>query len=434
MGLPVRIAALLLATCPSWAGPVQVSRAIDALVAGRLALACAAIDGGGKPDAAGTRELLERPERLHEALCSVLEHGTWRSPGNAEQPWVEHRLLDRHLPYLRELAASLPASAVLQGARDDLALGAAPARLRARLVLVGTVSLSRDVQLLCRLAAAAGARDVAGDFEQSLLSTLQRDTGACRELDSAWKALDAGLRMAALDALADCGRPGALPVLGARLDDQPELRPAVLARIGRLAMQLEQPPDGHTASQVRALLDDVRTDLRREAALCAGRLEDADAVPRLIELLESSERSEREAALWALRRISRLGFSGDPRPWRSWLAEERRWWLERWPACRAALADPHGTSALAALDEVARQRLDRDVLAHAVAELGGVEGELAARRCHVLGALASRAGLGFLRECLERGDEPVRLAAARAWGATCELPTPGAGVAASTPR
>jgi hypothetical protein len=434
MGVPRPIAVLALVLLPSRAGAGQDVPPIDALVAGRLALACAALDAGRAPEAAGTREMLERPARLHEALCGVLEHGRWRSPGNAATPWIEHELLERHRPYVLELAAALPAATVLQAAREDLAASAPPARLRARLALAGQAARARDVSLLGALAAAAGGRAAAGEFERALSSTLRRDAGACRELDAAWKELVPGLRLAALDALVASARPGALPVLAARLDDQPDLRPAVLARIGALAQRLEQPPDAATAAAVRALLDDGRTHLRREAALCAGRLEDAEAAARLIELLEAQERAEREAALWALRRISRLGFSGDPRPWRLWLADEGRWWQERWPHVRAALADPRGADLLQALDEAARRRLQRDELARAVAGMGGIEGELALRRCHVLGALASRAGLEYLRECLERGDEPLRAAAARAWSSACDLPLPGAGPAATTPR
>lgn len=436
MRLLRRFAALALALVPAAtrADASQDVAPIDALVAGRLALACAALDEGRAPDVAGTRELLERPQRLHEALCSVLEHGSWRSPGNAATPWLEHRLQEAHRPYVRELAAALPAADVLQAAREDLAAGAPPARLRARLVIAGEIARARDVRLLGALASAAGGRAAAQDYEIALASTLRRDEKACRELDAAWKELAPGLRVAALDALAECSRPAAMPVLAARLDDQPDLRPAVLARIGALAQRIEQPPDPRTAAEVRALLDDARTHVRREAALCAGRLEDAEAAERLIELLEARERAEREAAHWALRRISRLGFSDDPRPWRLWLADEVRWRQERWPQCRTALADPRGADAWAALDEAARRRLHRDELARAVVEMGGVEGELALRRVQVLGALASRAGLDFLRECLEHGDGPLRQAAAGAWSATCDLPLPGAGSAAETPR
>jgi len=291
-------------------------------------------------------------------------------------------------------------------------------------VLAGEVARALDVRFLAELAAAAGARESAGDFEAALLSTLRRDAGACRELDAAWKALAAGLRVAALDALVECARPAALPVLARRLDDQPDLRVAVLARLGTLAQGLEEPVDAHAAAAVRALLDAPQASLRREAALCAGRLEDAESAPRLVELLESGERSERDAALWALRRIGRLGFAADPRPWRVWLADEQEWWSERWPVCLAALGDPSSARALAALDEIARRRWRRDELALVVAEMGGVDADLAERRCLALGALASRAGLGFLRECMTLGDEPLRSAAAAAWRAASDLPPP----------
>jgi hypothetical protein len=391
--------------------------AIDALVAGRLALACDAIDAGRAPDAAGSDELLERPEVLQEALCSVLEHAAWRVPGSGATPWIERRLEQRHRPYLRTLAAQLSVQRARGAARADLAAGAAPARLRARVVLAGEVARALDVRLLAELAAAAGARGSAVEFEVALCSTLRRNASACRELDAAWEQLAPGLRVAALDALVGCARPSALSVLARRLDDQPELRAAVLARMGALAQTLEEP--------VR------RAPGGREAALCAGRLEDAESVPRLVELLESTERSERDAAHWALRRISRLGFAADARPWRLWLADEQEWWSERWPLCLAALGDPRSARAVAALDEIARRRLGRDELALAVAEMGGVDADLAERRCLALGALASRAGLGYLRECMTLGDESLRRAAAAAWRTASDLPPPLEGGARS---
>jgi hypothetical protein len=298
-------------------------------------------------------------------------------------------------------------------------------------VLAGEVARALDVRLLAELAAAAGARGSAVEFEVALCSTLRRNASACRELDAAWEQLAPGLRVAALDALVGCARPSALSVLARRLDDQPELRAAVLARMGALAQTLEEPVDPGAAAAVRALLDAPQASLRPEAALCAGRLEDAESVPRLVELLESTERSERDAAHWALRRISRLGFAADARPWRLWLADEQEWWSERWPLCLAALGDPRSARAVAALDEIARRRLGRDELALAVAEMGGVDADLAERRCLALGALASRAGLGYLRECMTLGDESLRRAAAAAWRTASDLPPPLEGGARS---
>jgi len=155
-------------------------------------------------------------------------------------------------------------------------------------------------------------------------------------------------------------------------------------------------------------------------------MQDSDSAPILVEMLGQSERGEREAALWALRRVSTLGFSNDPRPWRLWLEDEGDWWSERAASCLRELGDPQPEVALAALDEIARRRLHRDELAAAVADMGGVHGELAEHRCHVLRALAARAGLGFLRECLTSSpDETVQAAAQRAWRASTELPLPG---------
>ncbi|HVS17178.1 MAG TPA: HEAT repeat domain-containing protein, partial [Planctomycetota bacterium] len=201
-------------------------------------------------------------------------------------------------------------------------------------------------------------------------------------------------------------------------------RAAVLARLGALVETLAVTADERVVETVRALLDSPRAALRREAALCAGHLQDAASAPRLLELLAQGERGERDAALWALRRISTLGFTADPRPWRLWLDEEHAWWRTRAAACLEELNHPRTEVALAALDEVARRRLHRDVLAAAVVDMGGVAGELALRRCHVLRALASRAGLGFLRECLGQSDADLRRAAEQAWRASTELPPP----------
>lgn len=426
---------LALAAGPTWsaAAPQESSVAaasaqglpvLDPLVAGLLARGCDAIDAGSVPAAGLVEQLVARPEPLHAALRAVFERGAWRVPGGVDD---ERVLRERHRPWLRALAARLPAAGVLAAARADLEGGAPPARLRARLVLAGEVARARDVHLLGALAAAAGPRAVADDYGTALLATLLRADGACRELDSAWAGLPSELRLPALDALGASERPQAVGVLGRRLDDQPELRTAVLARLGALAERLEEPPDRHVVASVRMLLGDSRSAVRREAALCVGRMQDGDSAPVLVEMLEQGERGEREAALWALRRVSTLGFSGDPRPWRLWLDDESAWWSERAAFCLSALGDPRAEVALAALDEIARRRLHRDALARAVADMGGVLGELTEHRCHVLRALASRAGLRFLRECLSGApDEAVRAAAERAWRASTELPLPAA--------
>jgi HEAT repeat protein len=220
--------------------------------------------------------------------------------------------------------------------------------------------------------------------------------------------------------------PAAVEALAQLLGVQPELDLLLLAELGRCASGQAPPFDSAVGSRVRGFLHAPSVELVREAAQACGRLEDAEALPELVELLGHENRGVRRNAHWSLRKITGVSFAEDPRAWGAWLLSEERWWDERAPELLLGLGDPDLAHALAAVQELARRRAPRHPLAREmVRALAHEEREVRRLACVALGQFRSRTAVPDLLAALEDPEADVRMAALRALRSITGLDLPG---------
>ena len=288
---------------------------------------------------------------------------------------------------------------------------------RAVLFILGAAGRTDDLRLLVGAASYAQpptslAATIVEAFEQALTAVLAREPEGCGTFRNLFHEAHPDLAESIVRALGSTETAEAMSVLAALLGEGSQVDRMLLIYTGHVGQRLSHLADVLVQDRVRLFLESDRLDLRREAALACGRLEDFAAVPQLIELLENEDRALRANALWALRRITGHTFDHKADPWRLWLESELRWWDEE----ASQLLLDLGSSDLArvhhVVNELGQHRYQRHRLATELTRVRAMgDPELLRRVCHVLAALESKAAVPFLLQVLEQGGEVGREAA-----------------------
>ena len=281
--------------------------------------------------------------------------------------------------------------------------------------VIARIGLASDVGLAVRIAAPdpKGADFVQADLQQAITEILRRDPSAAGALRRPIVEGSVALASTLVHAAGESGCFRALPVLVELLGFEESLDVALLSAIGRLSERAPKPIDEALLSEVQRQLESADVQCQREAALACGRAEDSGATALLIELLAHEERGVREAATWALERITGQHFSAQKR-WESWLREEERWFEQELPRTSAGLSGKAPT-AIRALGTILEHRHRRHELAlEVVPALEHADQTVRTLACLALQRLGSTAAVPELTACLEDDDPRVRRAAAEA--------------------
>lgn len=294
-----------------------------------------------------------------------------------------------------------------------------PTRLAAMEVLA-TLGRSEDVRALLAWAQLEGKTDrVAAEVRTALTARLdeliQRQPDALRDLHGALVALNRSLLTPVLQGLARRPSAARLVALGELLSTVPALDPYVLAEIGHMAPRARVVPRASTRARVRRYLDSLDPVLVHEAIAAAEHLCDREAIPELIELLESSDRFAAQRAHQALVAITGQQLSKAPNAWLEWHAAVSDWWQGEAPKrLVVAVSGPPGAASLA-IQELAKLRLYRDELAPLLAPcLQREEVELVLLACATLGHLGSLSSVEPLLDTLVDPNLDLRRAAYQA--------------------
>jgi HEAT repeat protein len=288
----------------------------------------------------------------------------------------------------------------------------------AALLLLARLGTGEDVPLL-RRAAAGGVHGLAPALQSATAGILRRDEQALHELGFWIGEAQLDVAKALARGIGDSARPEALAPLVDQLGYREELDLELLPQIGRIAERAPQPLDETLLDELRTVLEDAAEEddaaLLRAVVLALGRARDSDAVPLLIPLLPHETRGVRDAALWALERVSDLRLGADTARWNAWLRAETDWYAERSHALRDELRSPADEVAIRALGELSGHGLHRHRLAQDAALALEHESPRVRRlACVVLTRLKSSAGAEALQNAAEDEDESVSRAAARA--------------------
>jgi HEAT repeat protein len=336
-------------------------------------------------------------------LFAVLAHGL--APDEPIDSLEEQALLETLVSF-----GAPPLRAFL-----DQRLGAtavSPEERDAMLDLLARFGTGRDVSLARRVIEAGDVRGLELTLEVSLGALLRRDERGVEPVRRWLEQAPLELAGSLVRALGASGSSLALSALTDLLGREPDLDPALVAEIGRLAESAPKPLDAAITSALALALEGDDVQLQREAALALGRAQDFGSCELLVALLEHENRGLREAALWSLERSTGLSFRGDVRRWATWLRGERGWFEQELPGLAADLSAPEARIALRALGEISVHRYRRHELAQELAlALEHEAPEVRVHACLTLGRLSSSAALPGLLAALEDPDRRVAMAA-----------------------
>ena len=247
-------------------------------------------------------------------------------------------------------------------------------------------------------------------FEQPLANALAADPRADSALKGRVSRYGPQVRDMLLRAAVQADTSATRRFLCGRLTAGEEEQAVVLRAIAAAppgAYQVAPDQLGHVHMRLRSLEPGVA----RLAALALGKLEDREAIPDLIRMLDSEDALEAKAARDALRWISGCDLGSTAAAWQRWLLAEQGWWSGAAAEHLQGLHSGDRRTVHVALTELRRHPLYRHDLAPEVAQLLYETDEaLAIAGCEALAALNSREALPALVESLALPDGDLRWA------------------------
>jgi len=319
---------------------------------------------------------------------------------------------------LRTLAR-LPVEPVVSAALDRAQLSQSRPVRRLVLDVLGAVGGPQHLQRLVEYGWLEGEpwppRDVQASFQSALAAILAREPALYDRLGAFHRDAPEALGDAIVCAVGDAGDPRGLEFLEHVLTFRPELTAMCASQVRRLG-RCEQPEVNRgLAQRLRWAIDPDRPETCRALLLALGELRDYEALPALIELLDSEDPGLQSNALWALRRITGLEFPGLSSRWASWYEAELEWFAKQE---ESALRDLHvgpPSAAAAATRAISERRLWREDLAlELVSALERPQPTLRAPICRALERLGEPSVALGLVDLLDDDDRTSRDAALHA--------------------
>lgn len=298
-------------------------------------------------------------------------------------------------------------------ARDALARDHEAGTRVAALAILGAVGEGHDLRELLAWALPEGTNTLEPGVNEALRDAageiLARDERAFDEL-ARWRSFREPLLEPLLRAAGEAPGPRALEFLTEVIHWNAAHAPAALSEVQELGRSFDPATDQEARLRIRPLLDPLRPELGRAAALALGALGDIEAVPELAALLEEGP-GLRANAHWALRRITGLAIPPEREAWDGWFGAELAWFEREGEAALAQLAAGGPSELAAAFHALAPHLLAREELVQTLLER--VWDDDPAVRILAIRALGSHGDRRAIPELGQLRDAPeVELAAA----------------------
>ncbi|HVS19458.1 MAG TPA: HEAT repeat domain-containing protein [Planctomycetota bacterium] len=320
-----------------------------------------------------------------------------------------------HVALLERAADELARAELVTVVESGLEQGREPEWWQAALELLGRRGAAVDLRLMVRLHDDGHlGQDAHREFGDAAQRLFERDAQALEALEGLSLVGD----RATFELMGVVGRtcgPAGVDWLTRQLADD-DLADTALRALGRVAPEVALDRAPELADDLRHYLGAESAQRRRLALRVVVGLQDERSIPRLVELLGSSEPGEARAAARALQELTGRDLPGDAATWNGWLAQELEWWGARSEPALESLWSEEPAVAVAAVGEVAARGLLRDRLAGELARVLREHPlhEVRERACRGLAQLRSRAACPELLVALEGPDGEVRQLAWRA--------------------
>lgn len=261
--------------------------------------------------------------------------------------------------------------------------------------------------------------EVVDSFQAALAGILSREPRAYDVLPAFHRDVPEVLSDAVVRAIGDAGQPRGLDCLERVLTFHPESIGLCASQVRRLGRSGILELDRSLAQRLRWAVDGARPETCRALILALGELRDYEAVPMLIDLLESEDRGTSGNAHWALKRITELEFVAAPERWRRWYESELTWFAREEDAALRALHVGSPSAAAAAARAIGERRLWREDLAQELLHaLARPQPALRSPICRAIERLGVDNVTGGLVELLDDSDPE---SAKAAWHALVSL-------------
>lgn len=193
-------------------------------------------------------------------------------------------------------------------------------------------------------------------------------------------------------------------------DRESSVKTAAIVSLGMLGFG-----ESRICAAIRHFLQDEAAQVRREAALALGRLQDIESMKELISLLDDKNRGVQANTHWALKNITGLRFPPNAARWKHWWNNE----LQKQKADRDALLQQlrYGTrkEIVEAIDRLTALRLGKKEIIRAFLDsMTYGDTEIRVKICQALGNMKAREAVGELIEILDDPYPPITNAAHKA--------------------
>jgi len=297
--------------------------------------------------------------------------------------------------------------------------------------VLGAVGSANDLQRLAALAprksedADVLTRDARSALTEGAVAILARDPRAWRVIDDVVRTANRSAARCLIEAVGARRDPRALEILYSAVSAHPDLSPLAVASVQRVGPSLDGEVTLQFTSWMASEFAFARKESRQGLLQAIGVLDDGSHAHVLVDALDDEEFEVREAAAWALRKMTGFGYPATPEPWRAWLHDEQRWNDDERAAARAALESSDVAEVVVALRAYAGRRAWRESLALDVAlVLERNEPNLQRLACEVLQSLNAYCAIRPMASLLDAPQTAVRDAARRALGSITGLELP----------
>ncbi len=283
--------------------------------------------------------------------------------------------------------------------------------------VLGVIGTAADIAEVCKLT----PRDAEGRPTESgrdalrgaICSILQRDGSAWMAVSGVLRSQRSEIQSPILNAVGDAGGARAFDVLFDAARASRRLEEQAVSLLRSVARDVGAEDRRECSSWLAAELRNGRPEFVRTMLQTIGVLDDGTHVPQLIEYLADENQNTREAAAWALRKITGASYPTDPALWKAWYALEQRWMLRERPKLCDSLSSSDRGKVTAALRQYAERRTFRDELAlDLLPLLKRPEHDVVVRTCEVLACLNSAIAVESMLPLIDSVN-PSIVAAAR---------------------
>jgi HEAT repeat protein len=276
--------------------------------------------------------------------------------------------------------------------------------------LLGDCGEGTHLRTLTRL---AGSLDpvtatVRARYESAARALLRRDPSGFARLTGLWREVPDPLREELVRAVGATEDSRGLEFLSGILGEDERLDEPALLEIQRLAHRTVPPVAPTITAPIRRQLLFGSTRHVMIACDVLGAVEDEEAVPLLVDLLDSGSRGVSAQVVRALQSITRLSFRTDPERWRAWYDAELAWYAEHASGAYAALESGKTEEVLNAIQALAKRKLQRHTLATELVYLLSHD-DLAIRTttCQALAQIGSPVAVPALVDALHDADDAL---------------------------